>query len=269
MASSVDGRLLTERWTKPPDGINKDTLFGHYDTIHHRFKADGWMVGRKTMAGYAKGTARSVAPTSDLRKTFIGNRNERDVAVAIDLRGKLHYGQDHVAGDHVIAILGNQVSDEYLSELQHDGVSYLFVESAGQDAELQSNALSVALDTLGDTFGINTLLLEGGGIMNGTFLKAGLIDEISLLVYPAIDGLAGIPSIVEYLGNPDELPAAGQSLRRLTTETLEGGVVWIHYVLEGRIEPGQAFERITDLDAAPDGYGAMNEREAIKAMVKP
>jgi riboflavin biosynthesis pyrimidine reductase len=232
MASSVDGRLLTERWTKPANGISKDTLFGHYDAIHHRFKADGWIVGRKSMAGYAKGVARSVAPTSDLRKTFIGNRNERDVAVVIDLHGNLHYGQDHAAGDHVIAILGNQVSDEYLAELQYDGVSYLFVESVGRDAESQSKALSAVLDTLGDTFGLNTLLLEGGGITNGMFLKAGLIDEISLLVHPAIDGLADIPSIVEYLGNPDELPAAGQSLRHLATETLEGGLVWIHYEIE-------------------------------------
>jgi hypothetical protein len=36
-------------------------------------------------------------------------------------------------------------------------------------------------------------------------------------------------------------------------------------VLEGRIEPGRVFDRLTDLD----GYRAMNERESIKVMVKP
>src|SRR5437762_2080208 len=40
-------------------------------------------------------------------------------------------------------------------------------------------------------------------------------------------------------------------------------------VLEGRIEPGRVFDRLVDLDGAPDGYRAMNEREAIKVMVKP
>lgn len=40
-------------------------------------------------------------------------------------------------------------------------------------------------------------------------------------------------------------------------------------VLEGRIEPGRVFDRVTDLDGVPDGYRAMNEREAIKVMVKP
>ena len=40
-------------------------------------------------------------------------------------------------------------------------------------------------------------------------------------------------------------------------------------VLEGRIEPGRVFDHVTDLDGVPDGYRAMNEREAIKVMVRP
>jgi threonine dehydrogenase-like Zn-dependent dehydrogenase len=38
-------------------------------------------------------------------------------------------------------------------------------------------------------------------------------------------------------------------------------------ILEGRIEPGRVFDRVTNLDGVPDGYRAMNEREAIKVMV--
>src|SRR5437016_3745545 len=40
-------------------------------------------------------------------------------------------------------------------------------------------------------------------------------------------------------------------------------------VLEGKIEPGRVFDRVIGLDDVPDGYRAMNEREAIKVMVKP
>jgi threonine dehydrogenase-like Zn-dependent dehydrogenase len=40
-------------------------------------------------------------------------------------------------------------------------------------------------------------------------------------------------------------------------------------VLEGRIEPGRVFDRATGLDGVPDGYRAMNDREAIKVMVTP
>ena len=40
-------------------------------------------------------------------------------------------------------------------------------------------------------------------------------------------------------------------------------------VLEGRIEPGRVFDCIVDLDEVPEGYRAMNEREALKVMVNP
>jgi hypothetical protein len=40
-------------------------------------------------------------------------------------------------------------------------------------------------------------------------------------------------------------------------------------ILEGRIEPGRVFDRVVGLDGVADGYRAMNEREAIKVLVKP
>ena len=38
-------------------------------------------------------------------------------------------------------------------------------------------------------------------------------------------------------------------------------------ILEGRIEPGRVFDRVTGLDGVPDGYRAMNDRQAIKVMI--
>jgi threonine dehydrogenase-like Zn-dependent dehydrogenase len=40
-------------------------------------------------------------------------------------------------------------------------------------------------------------------------------------------------------------------------------------VLAGKIEPGRVFDRAIGLDQVPDGYRAMNERKALKVMVKP
>ena len=39
-------------------------------------------------------------------------------------------------------------------------------------------------------------------------------------------------------------------------------------VLEGKIEPGRVFDRVTALDGVPDGYRAMNDRKAIKVMIE-
>jgi threonine dehydrogenase-like Zn-dependent dehydrogenase len=39
-------------------------------------------------------------------------------------------------------------------------------------------------------------------------------------------------------------------------------------VLEGRINPGRVFDYETDLDGIPDAYAAMDERRAIKALIR-
>jgi riboflavin biosynthesis pyrimidine reductase len=228
MVSSIDGRLLVDRWTPPAAGTHNDIVHRTYEQVASRFDAEGWIVGRKTMEDLAEGAFRTPRTVpGNLRRTYVGDRKGRGIAVAIDPHGKLHYGKDDVGGDHIVAVLGEQVTDEYLARLRQDGVSYLFAGPDGHD-------LHRAMDILGNTFGIGTLLLEGGGTVNGAFLKARLIDEISVLMYPGIDGLAGVPSIFEYSGLPDEQPASGQSLRHLATETLEGGMVWLHYRVEER-----------------------------------
>ena len=226
MATSIDGRLLVGRWTPPPAGIASNLIQRHYEALAARLDADGWLVGRKTMEPYADGRARAFDNASPLpRATHLAARSANAVAVAIDPRGKLHYGRNNIDGDHIVAVLGETVGDGYLSELRADGVSYLFAGPDGSD-------LALALATLRRDFGVRTLLLEGGGRINGAFLKAGLIDELSIVVCPAIDGLAGVPSIFDYAGGADERPADGQSLRHFATETLDGGHVWLRYRVE-------------------------------------
>ncbi len=40
-------------------------------------------------------------------------------------------------------------------------------------------------------------------------------------------------------------------------------------ILDGRIEPGRVLDRVVPLEEVPDGYRAMDEREAIKVIVEP
>jgi threonine dehydrogenase-like Zn-dependent dehydrogenase len=64
--------------------------------------------------------------------------------------------------------------------------------------------------------------------------------------------------------------------RRSTPITIAGGPApvraYMHElmpeVLEGRIEPGSVFDRVINIDGVPDDYRAMNDREAIKVMIK-
>lgn len=226
MTTSIDGRLHPSRFTAPAAGVSKEVFRKHYERTYQGFEADGWIVGRKTMSEMAKGTERSVAAAPKVpREAHIAERRGRKLAVAIDPSGRVHYGKDDVGGDHAVAVLGTHVTDAYLSELRQDGVSYVFAGAKGDD-------LSGALEQLAALFGVKKLLLEGGGKINGAFLKHKLIDEFSTLIHPAVDGVAGTQSIVDYDGPDGDRPGAGQSLRLTHCEALEGGMVWLRHTVE-------------------------------------
>ncbi|MGN1149625.1 MAG: dihydrofolate reductase family protein [Sutterella sp.] len=89
--------------------------------------------------------------------------------------------------------------------------------------------MSEALDSLEALFDVHTLLLEGGGILNGSFLEADLIDEVSLLVYPGIDGVYGSPAIFGRQCGDEPSPSRHVRLKLIEAEPLPGGVVWLHY----------------------------------------
>ena len=229
MITSIDGKLHPERWTRTANVNDKKTLSAYYEDKADELHANGWIVGRTTMSYYAKGHDRTSLitplPSEQLRKTYIAERSNRQFAITIDPKGKLHYGRENQRNEHRLTILSESVSDEYLTELQEDNVSYLFAGTDGTD-------LNLAMNILYNDFGVTKLLLEGGGIINGTFLQAKLVDEISLLIYPGLDGCAGVQSIFEYQGEQSNFPTREMHLRLYVAHTLDAGMVWLRYFVD-------------------------------------
>src|SRR4029077_2278576 len=83
-----------------------------------------------------------------------------------------------------------------------------------------------AVNRLGEHFGIRTLLLEGGGHINGAFLQADLVDEVSLLVVPGIDGRHDIPAVFDGV-SPSRNTAV--PLRLKSVEQRGRDALWIRY----------------------------------------
>jgi riboflavin biosynthesis pyrimidine reductase len=119
-------------------------------------------------------------------------------------------------------VLTEAVSDAHLAGLRADGVSYIFAGAYALD-------LGLALDLLNRELGIKRLEVNGGGITNGAFLRAGLIDEISLAIFPAIDGAKGAPTIFDSRDDEAGLPAPVRAISLESSEVLEGGAVWLRY----------------------------------------
>lgn len=119
MVSSIDGRLVVDRFSAPASGIDESTLRRHYDSISEKFHGDGWVVGRQTMDEVIEDFPRKERTVKlsgeNLRDTYLADRKGRNLAVCFDPKGKCHYGQDNAYGDHLVVVLGEQVSDEYLA----------------------------------------------------------------------------------------------------------------------------------------------------------
>jgi 2,5-diamino-6-(ribosylamino)-4(3H)-pyrimidinone 5'-phosphate reductase len=224
MMASVDGRIATSGWPLTAEARKQ------YELVHASYEADGWICGRVTMEPFAK----SVRPEAEVarershrhagtaaREDYVAPDERDSFAFAIDPSGRLAWESNDIDGDHVVAILSEGVSDEYLAFLRERAVSYVLAGARDVD-------LAVALEKIGALFGVRTLMLEGGGRINGGMLRAGLVDEVSLLVAPVADGRIGTPALFDLDGD-DVTPY------RLALDAVErraDDVLWLRYRVE-------------------------------------
>lgn len=219
MSSSLDGGLHASKYTESPDGTAQD-WGGLYEALHDRLGGDAWLVGRTTMAEMAKGEPHPPAHVPAVQRPHRFARTDAETyAIAVDTRGELHFREDNVGGDHAVVLLGSGVTDAHLAELAADGVSYIVSESEHVD-------LTQSLAILKRELGIATLLLEGGAKIVGSFFEARLVDELHLIVAPAIDARTGFEPWIT--ADDDGIKGKVQLTFR-EVETLEHGAVHLHY----------------------------------------
>jgi riboflavin biosynthesis pyrimidine reductase len=219
MAASLDGRTLVDRWH--PANSFPDEL---YDQLHTRLGGDAWIIGRSSGQEFAEDVTYPPQTSERFaREPWIARRGLSAYAVVLDPRGRIAWGRPDIGGDPIVAVLCENVPESHLAGLRRDGVSYIF---AGE----QTLDLSLALEILNRDLGIKRLLLEGGGRTNGTFLRAGLINELSLVLCPAIDGGEGAPCVFEAGdAGAGAFPLSGIDLT--SSEALAGGMLWLRYRL--------------------------------------
>ena len=221
MVASVDGRTLTSRW-RPQDESRR----GLFERLHERLGVDAWLVGRITGQEYAKLDAYPQDTSQTFsREAWFARRDATAWGVVLDAHGKIAWGRADIGNDPLIAVLTETVPDAHLAGLRKDGVSYIFAGKGHLD-------LGLALDILNRDLGIKRLEVNGGGVTNGAFLRAGLIDEISLAIFPAVDGMKGAPSVFDSRDDQAGLAISVRAMTLESSEILEGGAVWLRYRLQ-------------------------------------
>lgn len=222
MCTTIDGKILAARWGKLASSASK--LF---EKTADSFKVGAWIVGTTTMrefSGRPGKLPRARRPAS--RVDHLANPGAKTFAIGADAKGVLRFREPEVDGDHVVVLVTEQVSSDYLAHLAAAGVSYLFCGDARVDPK-------VALAKLRGKLGVTKLMLEGGGAFNGAVLAAGLVDEVSQVILPIVDGGAGVASIFDIAG-PTRRAAA--TLRLQSHEVLAGGAIWARYRVTGQVK---------------------------------
>jgi riboflavin biosynthesis pyrimidine reductase len=189
MVTSINSKITGEFLSTDAGKVACDA----YYKINRDYKADAYACGRITMEeSFTQGYRPRLSAYKDLpaiREDFVAKKHKY-YAVAIDPHGVLGWKKNIIKDEdpgydnaHVIEVLTQDVADEYIAFLRKRNVSYIFCGEKDID-------VSVMMEKLHTLFGIEKLMLEGGGKTNALFYDADVIDEISLVICPKVsDGL--------------------------------------------------------------------------------
>lgn len=224
MLASVDGKIDGDYMSSPAcSGALRE-----YGNLRGHYECQATLYGTVTMEGsYSAGLAPAELKDGKVypREDYVADSDVKNYIVSLDPKGVLGWKSQYIEKKnrpkaHVIEVLTGQVSDAYITYLRGYDISYVF---AG-DQEIDCPLLLLKLKAL---FGIERLMIAGGGYTNWSFLQAGCVDEVSLVIAPLADGSTTSVSIFERADSlPKKAPIA-LSLKEI--KQIDGNGVWMRY----------------------------------------
>lgn len=229
MMTALDGKIMGSYMETPQGGAAGDVFyniaFGKNPFYHHQ----GWLSGRVTtddnFTFYQKPDLdehAAAVPEGD----FLAQPDFGMFYVSIDPHGKLgwksstlHY-VDTTA--HVIEVLTEQAGNSYKAFLRKLGISYIIAGKTELDYHL-------ALSKLKEKFHIETLMLGGGGVLNWSFLQAGMCDEISIVMAAAADASPDTPPVFRAKEGLSQNKPLGFALKDV--KVMDGDSIWLRYTV--------------------------------------
>lgn len=227
MLTSLDGKI-TGPFMESPAVIPAGEEYERTNELYH---PQAWLCGRVTtdenFTFYQK-------PDLDETSPAVPDGDYRAVEgaemhyVSVDPSGRigwksntLHYADRPAA--HVIEVLTEKASNAYRAFLRTMEISYIIAGKEHLDCALAAQKLK-------ELFHIETLMVSGGGFINWSFLQAGLIDELSLVLAPVADGENNTVTLFEKSGHLPQTPPVAFALKGV--DTLAGDSLWLRYVVK-------------------------------------
>ena len=214
MMSLLDGRIDCDVTEKIETGDE------YYDALN-QLDCSSTLMGRVTMQMHYA----SADPFKAHNNQAIGEEcfnvaiQTKGYIIAVDTIGKLKWPHNQFDGMPLLVITSEDCPKEYLDTLTKQYISWIAV---GND----SINLKRAMEILRTEFGVERLSVTGGGNINAAFLKEGLLDEVSMMWSPGIDGRKGMTTAFD--GLPQDFPPT--KLKLISVEKL-GETIWARYKL--------------------------------------
>lgn len=236
-SSSVDGRLTLspdtllllgdERWTAVAGSSNDGYEHAKKEFLPQAIlEGSGSFVLDSQMPDPLPPVEDDTAPLYDdfLPDTVVRQPGRKWFTV-VDSQGRIRWlykelPDEEWASWHVLVLACRQTPPAYLAYLRRETIPYLLAGTERVD-------LGRALEKLHTLLNVTTLLSTAGGRLNGALLRANLIDELSLDVFPALIGGTRTPSLFDSPDlAPDEFPTR---MELISAQPRDDGHVWLRY----------------------------------------
>ena len=215
MMTSVDGRIDC-----PMVGqLSTDEYYTALEKLGPCSKLSGRVTTALECPAVKEEAATPVPGNAAGQESVYVSQTSDEYTIIVDTYGKLHWQANEADGHPLLCIVSEQVSEAYLEMLRSQGISWIATGKERID-------LSRAMELLYDRFGVKRLAIVGGGHICGGFLEAGLIDEVSIMVAPGIDGRKGQTAVFDGIGHTECNP---YRLKLESVERWKTDIVWLRY----------------------------------------
>ena len=236
--TSVDGRLTIapgvllmfgdERWDSIA-GIDEEIT----NWLREKHKPQAYLEGSGSLIaqteepkrlppfkGRLKGLYQDFLPDSVVRRP-----DHRGWFCTVDSKGLIRwvykeFPSKEWKGWHLMVIVANSTPPEYLAYLREENIPYLV---AGKERV----NLKLTLEKMKSQLGVTSVMSTSPGKLGGALLRAGLVDEVNILVFPSIIGGFKTPSLFQ---SPElksnEWPTP---LQLIWAQVQNDGRVWLRY----------------------------------------
>ena len=215
MMTSVDGRIDCAMTEYLP---GTDDYYRTLESFDAPTRVSGRVTAQLEMA--KDGVFESETRTPYGKEGYSKALDAEGYEVVIDTKGTLLWDDQAQEKRPLLVVTSEGVSQEYLRYLDNLHISWIACGKETVD-------LARACELLADAFRVERMAVVGGGHINAGFLKAGLLDEISLLIGAGIDGRGGMCAVFD--GLPMDYPVTPLRLNKV--EMLDSGAVWIKYLV--------------------------------------